>query len=45
MNIGLGFDHSINEYYEAVARAVGWDGEFTYDIKRPVGMKQKLVSV
>lgn len=45
MNIGLGHDHTINEYYEAVARVVGWNGEFTHDISKPVGMRQKLVSV
>ncbi|QWD09479.1 GDP-L-fucose synthase [Polynucleobacter paneuropaeus] len=45
MNVGLGFDHSINEYYEAVAKVVDWHGEFVHDLTRPVGMKQKLVSV
>ena len=45
MNIGLGFDHSINEYYETVAKVVDWHGEFVHDLTRPVGMKQKLVSV
>jgi len=45
MNVGLGFDHSINEYYKAVASVVGWHGLFTYDLSRPVGMKQKLVSI
>ena len=45
MNIGLGHDHSINEYYEVVAKAIGWEGQFTHDLARPVGMKQKLVSV
>ena len=45
MNVGLGFDHSINEYYGVVAKVVGWDGNFTHDYIRPVGMKQKLVSI
>ena len=45
MNIGLGHDYSINEYYEAVAKVVGWKGEFVHDLSKPVGMKQKLVSV
>jgi GDP-L-fucose synthase len=45
MNVGLGFDYSINEYYKTVAKVIGWDGEFSYDLARPVGMKQKLVSV
>lgn len=45
LNVGLGFDYSINEYYQAVARAVGWQGRFVHDTTRPVGMKQKLVDV
>ena len=45
MNVGLGFDYSINEYYEAVAKVVDWHGDFVHDLSRPVGMKQKLVSV
>lgn len=45
MNIGLGHDYSINEYYAAAAQVVGWQGQFTHDLSKPVGMKQKLVSV
>lgn len=44
MNVGLGFDYSINEYYEAVAKVIGWGGTFSHDLSKPVGMKQKLVS-
>jgi GDP-L-fucose synthase len=44
LNIGLGFDHSINDYYDAVAKVIGWQGRFTHDTSRPVGMKQKLCS-
>lgn len=45
MNIGLGFDYSVNDYYKTVARVVGWDGAFSHDVTKPVGMKQKLVDV
>jgi len=45
MNMGVGHDHSINDYYAAVARVIGWQGSFTHDLSKPVGMKQKLVSV
>jgi GDP-L-fucose synthase len=45
MNLGLGHDHSINEYYQAAAKVIGWDGTFTHDLSKPVGMKQKLLSV
>ncbi|EON11774.1 GDP-L-fucose synthase [Pandoraea sp. SD6-2] len=44
-NIGLGHDFSINEYYEIAARVIGWQGKFEHDLSKPVGMKQKLVSI
>lgn len=44
-NVGLGFDYSISDYYSAIAELVGFEGEFTYDLSKPSGMKQKLVSV
>ncbi|MFY0312717.1 GDP-L-fucose synthase family protein [Leisingera sp. D0M16] len=44
MNIGLGYDHSINDYYTTVAEVIGWQGDFTHDLSKPVGMKQKLCS-
>ncbi|MTI18560.1 GDP-L-fucose synthase [Rhodobacteraceae bacterium RKSG542] len=44
MNCGLGHDYSINDYYRIVANVIGWTGEFTYDLTKPVGMKQKLCS-
>lgn len=45
MNIGLGYDYSINEYYETSARVMGYKGKFIHDITKPVGMARKLVSV
>jgi len=45
MNIGLGHDHSVNDYYAEAARVIGWEGAFTHDLSKPTGMKQKLVSV
>jgi GDP-L-fucose synthase len=45
INIGVGADYSINEYYESVARVVGWQGKFSHDLTRPTGMKQKLLDV
>lgn len=44
MNIGLGHDHTINEYYAVAAEVIGWKGRFVHDLGKPVGMKQKLVS-
>ena len=45
INIGLGHDFTINEYYSKVAEVVDWHGKFTHDLSRPVGMKQKLCDV
>ena len=44
MNIGPGADHSINDYYSAVADIVGWNGQFEHDLSKPVGMNRKLIS-
>ena len=42
MNIGVGNDYSINEYYETIAEVLGWNGVFTHDLSKPVGMMRKL---
>lgn len=43
MNVGIGHDYSINEYYEAVAEVIDYDGGFIHDSGKPVGMARKLV--
>ncbi len=43
LNVGLGSDYSINDYYKAIANVVGYKGDFIHDLSKPVGMKQKLV--
>ncbi|MCE7520570.1 GDP-L-fucose synthase [Halomonas titanicae] len=43
INVGLGQDYSINEYYRAIADVIGYQGEFVHDLNRPVGMRQKLI--
>ncbi|MCW8886174.1 MAG: GDP-L-fucose synthase [Motiliproteus sp.] len=45
LNVGLGYDYSINEYYQEIAAVVGYDGGFTHDLSKPAGMKQKLVDI
>lgn len=45
MNVGLGHDHTINEYYQAAADVMGYSGSFVHDTTKPVGMARKLVSV
>lgn len=43
MNVGVGRDYSINEYYRVIADVVGYKGSFYNDISKPIGMRQKLI--
>lgn len=45
MNLGLGKDYTILEYYETVARELGWTGSFRFNLDRPVGMQRKLTDI
>ncbi len=45
LNVGLGYDFSINEYYQIISKIIGYDGKFTHDMSKPVGMKQKLLNI
>ncbi len=44
LNVGLGFDYSINEYYEEISKVLGYKGKFKHLLDKPVGMKRKLIS-
>lgn len=44
MNVGLGRDYTIDEYYRAAAEVMGYCGKFVHDTSKPVGMARKLVS-
>jgi len=43
INVGLGHDFTINEYYQKIANAVGYQGKFAHNLSQPVGMRQKLI--
>jgi len=45
MNLGLGHDYTVNEYYRVAAEVIGYTGSFEYDLDRPVGMARKLVNI
>lgn len=45
MNIGLGGDYTINEYYEKISKIIGYDVEFKHDLTKPTGMKQKVLDI
>lgn len=43
INVGLGYDHTVNEYYQTVAEVVGYRGSFKHELDKPVGMRSKLL--
>ena len=43
INVGLGKDYLINEYYKSIANIIGFKGIFVHDLTKPIGMKQKLI--
>lgn len=43
INVGLGDDYTINEYYKAISNVIEYEGDFVHDLSKPVGMKQKLI--
>ena len=42
INIGVGDDKSINDFYQVVAEVIGWKGDFIHDLSKPAGMARKL---
>ena len=45
MNVGLGYDYTVNEYYETIKKILDYEGNFKHDLSKPVGMMQKLLDV
>jgi GDP-L-fucose synthase len=43
LNVGLGTDYTIQEYYETIKDVIGSKSNFSYDLTKPEGMKQKVV--
>lgn len=43
LNLGMGRDYTVTEYYQMVANAVGYSGKFIYNTDKPVGMTRKLM--
>ena len=43
LNTGLDHDYSVNEYYEAVSKILGFTGTFKHNLDMPVGMMRKLM--
>jgi GDP-L-fucose synthase len=45
MNVGVGTDRSVLEYYGLVADVLGYHGSFVFDQYKPAGMQRKLLDV
>lgn len=45
LNVGLGHDYTVDEYYAAIAKVVGYTGNFVHNTEKPEGMKRKLTDV
>ena len=45
INVGLGLDYSIIEYYKMIADIIGYKGKFNHYMSKPIGMKKKLIDI
>lgn len=45
INVGIGHDHSVNDYYRIAADVVGYAGSFAHNTALPAGMRRKLMDV
>ena len=45
MNVGVGVDHSIIDYYRTISDVVGFAGAYRYDLDKPIGMQKKVLDV
>jgi GDP-L-fucose synthase len=43
LNLGVGVDHSITDYYETARDVVGFEGRLEYDVSKPAGMAQRIL--
>ena len=43
INVGIGKDYTINEYYKIISDIIGFKGKFKNDFSKPTGMKKKLI--
>lgn len=45
LNLGLGHDYTVLDYYHMIADVVGYKGNFTHNLSAPVGMNHKLMDI
>jgi GDP-L-fucose synthase len=45
INVGLGYDYEIKEYYKIIAKVINCHCNFDFDLSKPTGMRQKLIDI
>ena len=45
INVGIGKDYTINEYYKIIADVIGFKGKFKNDLSKPTGMEKNLLMI
>lgn len=45
INVGMGYDFRIIDYYKKVKKVLNWGGNFTYNKNKPSGQKRKLLNI
>jgi len=45
LNVGVGVDLSVDDYYARIAALMGYAGGFAHNLRRPAGMRRKLLDV
>lgn len=43
LNLGIGVDYSVNEFYDLTSKILGLDVKLKHDLERPEGMRAKLL--
>ena len=43
LNVGLGYDYTILEYYKTISELIGYSGKFVNDMTKPSGIMRKLI--
>ena len=45
LNVGLGYDNSIEDYYKTIFKVIKYRGKINYDLTKPDGIKRKLMDI
>ena len=45
INVGLGVDYTVNEYYQTTSKVLDYAVQFEHDLKKPEGMRRKRLNI